>query len=159
MATAHGVRGVLKVEPWCDSPGVLVKQKRVYIVGKDGGYEEHKVLGASISAQYVLLTLEGIVDRDTAIAMKNVILYLHRDDIPVKKGDMLLADMIDLEVKDFDSGRLLGRIKAVEEVPRGLMYVIDTPRGEVLLPSVPEFIKEIDPEKGLIVSPIPGFFD
>lgn len=159
VVTAHGVRGVLKVEPWCDSPTVLTKQKRIFTIGKDGGYEEHKILGASVSAQFVLMTVEGIDDRDKAIAMKNVNLYLHRSDIPVKKGAMLLADMIGLAVIDHASGKLLGTIRAVEEVPRGLMYTIKTEKGDVLLPSVPEFIKEIDPEVGMIVTPIPGFFD
>ena len=34
-----------------------------------------------------------------------------------------------------------------------------TEAGEVLLPAVPEFVKEIDVERGLTVRPIPGFFD
>ena len=94
VCNAHGVRGVLKVEPWCDSPKVLASQKRVFLAKGDGCYEERRVLGASVSGATVLLTVEGIDSRDSAIGYKNEIIYLHRDDVPVKKGAMLVVDFI-----------------------------------------------------------------
>ena len=155
----HGVRGVLKVESWCDTPKVLASQKRVFLADKDGEFEERKVLGASVSGALVLLTLEGIDDRDVAVAMKNTVLYLHRDDIPVKKGQMLLADMIGLPVIDADTGVRYGVISEVGDVPRGLLYTIATERGDIYYPSGKEFIKRIDPEEGMFITPIPGFFE
>lgn len=157
---AHGVRGAIKVEPWCDSPEVLASQKRIFTADREGGYEERAILHASVSGQLVLLTVDGISDRDAAIAARGMTLYLHRDDIPVKEGAMLLDDMIGLPVIDGRDGRVYGEVTAVDEVPRGLMYTVLTPEGrEVLFPSVPEFIKEIDPSRGMIILPIPGFFD
>jgi 16S rRNA processing protein RimM len=155
----HGVRGVLKVESWCDTPKVLASQKRVFIAARNGEYEERKVLGASVSGPSVLLTLEGIDDRDVAVAMKNTVLYLHRDDIPVKRGQMLLADMIGLAVIDADTGVRYGEIKEVTEVPRGLLYTVATDSGDVYYPSGKEFIKKIDPDEGMLITPIPGFFE
>ena len=138
---------------------VLVRAKRVFIATGEGEYGEHKILTASSNGQSVLLSIEGITDRDQAIAMKNTVLYLHRDDIPIEDGAMLLADMIGLPVIDANTGVRYGVITDVTEVPRGLLYTIATDRGEVLFPSVDEFIKEIDPESGMLVTPIPGFFD
>lgn len=138
---------------------VLVRAKRVFIATGEGEYREHKILTASSNGQSVLLSIEGITDRDQAIAMKNTVLYLHRNDIPVEDGAMLLADMIGLPVIDANTGVRYGVITDVTEVPRGLLYTISTDRGEVLFPSVDEFIKEIDPEGGMLVTPIPGFFD
>ena len=155
----HGVRGVLKIEVWCDSPKVLAKQKRIFLAGKDGGYEERKVTSASAAGALVLMSIDGVEDRDVAVAMKNTVIYLHRDDIPVSKGQMLLADMIGLPVIDADTGVQYGTIKEVGDVPRGLLYTIDTPNGDVYYPSGKEFIKEIDEEKGMFITPIPGFFD
>ena len=43
----HGVRGILSVESWCDTPRVLAKQTRVYILGRDGVYVERKIISAS----------------------------------------------------------------------------------------------------------------
>lgn len=159
VCNVHGVRGVLKVEPWCDSPRVLASQKRVFFAKGDGEYEERRVLGASVSGALVLLTIEGIDSRECAIGYKNELIYLHRDDIPLKKGAMLVADMIGLDVIDIDSGVVYGKIVDVGEVPRGLLYTIRTAKGDVYFPSNPEFVKEIDAERGMYIHTIPGFFD
>ena len=159
VCNVHGVRGVLKVDPWCDSPKVLASQKRVFFAKGDGRYEERKVLGASVSGTLVLLTIEGIDSRDLAIGYKNEVIYLHRDDVPLKKGAMLIADMIGLDVIDAESGVVYGKIADVGEVPRGLLYTIRTEKGDVYFPSNPEFVKEIDAERGMFIHTIPGFFD
>lgn len=156
---AHGVRGVLKVESWCDSPKVLASAKRIYLAAREGGYTERRVLSSSVSGPNVLMTVDGISDRDSATAMRDTVVYMHRDDIPLKKGQMFLADMVGLPVIDAHSGLAYGKIKKVEEAARGLLYTVATERGDVLYPSAPELVKEIDPERGMLVTPIPGFFD
>ena len=159
VCAAHGVRGVLKIEPWCDSPKVLAMQKRIFLATGDGEYKETKVLSASVSAGFVLMSLEGVEGRDAAIAMKGTVLYLHRDDIPVPKGEMLLSDMIGLDVIDANTGVKYGVITDITEVPRGLMYTVKTEKGEVLYPSAPALVAGVDSERGLLVTPISGFFD
>ena len=156
---AHGVRGVLKLEPWCDSPKILGGAKRVYLSRMEGEFVERRVLTASVSGDTVLMSIEGVADRDAAIAMRGTVLYMHRDDIPLRPGEMFLADMIGLPVIDAESGRVYGEISRVEEAARGLLYTIKTEEKEVLYPSNPELVKEIDPERGMLITPISGFFD
>ena len=156
---AHGVRGLIKVESWCDSPKILSAQKRVFLAKKDGTYEEAAVESASVSANTVLMKLDAIADRESAQAMKNTILYLHRDDIPLSKGALLLADIIGLDAIDYDSGKILGRVKDITDAVTSRLYVIETAEGdEVLIPDVKEFIKEIKAEEGVYIHTIPGFF-
>lgn len=159
VSGAHGVRGVLKIEPWCDSPRVLATKKRVFLVGRDGEYTEHKVLTASVNGQSVLMSIEGIDTRDAAIAIRGRVIYLHREDIKLRRGEMFLADMIGLPVVDANSGRVYGEIAAVEDVPRGVLYTVKTPKGNVYYPSGEQFIREIDTERGMLITPIEGFFD
>ena len=80
-------------------------------------------------------------------------------DIPVAKGAMLIADMIGLPVYHAESGESLGEIADVSDVAGRRIYTVKTERGEVMLPDVAEFIKEISEEGGMRVLPIPGFFD
>ena len=155
----HGVRGVLKIESWCDSPKILAAQKRVFLAEKDG-FKEASVVSAAVSGQLVLMGLDGYLNRETVQGMKNTVLYLAREDVPLKNGAVLLADIIGLPVKDLASGAILGAVKDITDAPRSRIYVIETPGGkEVLLPDVKEFIKEINTDEGLFVTPIPGFFD
>lgn len=156
---AHGVKGLMKVESWCDSPKILAAQKRVFLAEKDG-FKEVSVVSAAVSGQVVLMGLDGYLNRETVQGMKNTVLYLSREDIPLKKGAVLLADIIGLPVKDLETGSVLGKVKDITDAPRSRIYVVETPNGkEVLLPDVKEFIKEINTEEGVFVTLIPGFFD
>lgn len=159
ICTAHGVHGELKVEHWCDSAKVLTKQKSIYIKERDGSYSERAIKRAGASAQFVIMSLDGVESREDAQAMRGVTLYLHRDQIPVAKGAMLIADMIGLPVYHAETGEKLGEISDVDDTRAGRLYSIKTEGGTVLLPGVPEFIKEISEESGMVVAPIPGFFD
>lgn len=158
VCSAHGVHGALKVEHWCDTPKVLASQKRVFFAEKNGEYKEMRVTASSTGTRFVLLTLEGIDSREAAQAEKNRILYLHRDDIPMKKGTVLIADMIGLPVIDVDTGRVYGELSAVDDGVQGKIYTVRTDKGDVILPGVGDFIKEIDTERGMFVRVIPGFF-
>lgn len=158
VCSAHGVRGAMKIDPWCDSPKVLASQKRVFLAERDGAYKEIKVLSASVAGRCVLMTLEGIDTREAAQAEKNRILYLHRSDIPLKPGAVLIADMIGLPVIDVDTGDTLGELVEVNDGVQGKLYTIKTEKGEVIFPGIPEFVKEIDTERGVFIRIIPGFF-
>ena len=159
VCAAHGVRGLLKVESWCDTPKVLAAQKRVFLAVGGDKYEERRVVSASVMGGIVLMGIEGIASREEAFAYRGRVVYLHREDIPVKRGAALIADMIGLPVIDADTGRVYGELIEVTEAPRGKIYTVKGDTGTVLLPGVPEFIKEIDTERGVFITPIPGFFD
>lgn len=153
----HGIRGLVKLESWCDSLKVLATRKRVYIL-KGGEYLEFPVISASAAANSVIMNI-GIDSRESAQALKGTVLYLHREDIPVPKGAVLISDMIDLPVIDVDTGKVYGTLVEVTDVPQGKLYGIKTGTGMTYLPERPEFVKKIDIDEGIFVKPIPGFFD
>ena len=159
ILTSHGVKGQVKVEHLCDSPKVLTSAKKIYFMERDGSFTERAVKGASVAAQYILMTIEGIDSREEAISYRGKLIYLHRDDIPVKKGAMLIADMIGLPVYHKESGESLGEISDISDVAGRRIYTVKYQGREVLIPDVPEFIKEINEERGMAVLPIPGLFD
>ena len=157
---AHGVRGVMKVESWCDSPKILAAQKRVFLACKEGNYKEAKIESASVSGPIVLMKLCGFDDRELVQGMKNTVLYLAREDIPLREGEILLADIIGLDAIDESTGARLGRVKDITDSVASRLYVIETDEGkEVLIPDIKEFIKEIRDEEGVFIHTIPGFFD
>ncbi len=156
ILSSHGVRGAVKAEHFCDSARVLAMQKRIFFRVKDE-LVERRVLSASVSGNFVIMTLEGVSDRECAIALRGTIFYLHRDDIPLKKGDMLIADIIGLPVFHAESGEPLGEICDVSDTAGRRIYTVKYEGREVLVPGVSEFIKEIS-ESGVRILPIPGLF-
>ena len=159
ICTSHGVRGLVKVEHLCDSPKVLLSVKRIYFKGRDGSFTERAVTSCSVMGQFLLMGIDGISAREEAIAYRGKIFYLNREDIPLAKGAMFIADMIGLPVVHAESGESLGEISEISDIAGRRIYTVKHQGRDVLIPDVPEFIKEISEEGGMRVMPIPGLFD
>lgn len=159
ICTSHGVRGLVKAEHLCDSPSVLLSVKRIYFKERDGSFTERKITSCSAIGQFILMGIEGISSREEAIAYRGRLFYLNREDIPLSEGAMFIADMIGLPVYHAESGESLGEICDVSDVAGRRIYTVKYDGREVLIPDVPQFIKEISEERGMAVLPIPGLFD
>lgn len=158
IINTHGCRGGLKLESWCNTPQELAALKRVYL--SDGnGYVEHKVKSASVFKQFVLMDIDGVEDMDTALALKNKLLYADRADFTLKKGEFFIVDIIGTDVIDADSGRVYGKLTDVINRGASDIYVVDTAVGERMIPVVDEFIVRVEPRHGVFVRTIPGLLD
>ena len=109
--------------------------------------------------QFLLMGIDGLNSREEAIAYRGKLFYLNRDDIPLEEGAMFIADMIGLPVVHAESGDRLGEISDISDVAGRRIYTVKHQGREVLIPDVPEFIKEISEDVGMKVMPIPGLFD
>ena len=158
IINTHGVRGAVKLVSYCNSPSVLAKLKNVYIADGEE-YRKLTVRNASVHGEHVIAMFEEISDIDAAEHYKNSTVYARREDVPKKENEVFLSDVIGLSVIDEKSGRVYGRVSDVEEICGRTIYVIATDTGDVRLPDVREFIREIDIDRGMFVCPIPGFFD
>ncbi|MCQ2413851.1 MAG: ribosome maturation factor RimM [Clostridia bacterium] len=159
VCAPHGVRGLFKTEVWCDSPKVLAKASRVFLAKGEGRYEEHAVTSATVAGNTVLLGIAGISSREEAQAIGGKTLYLDRSDIPVPRGGYFLADLPGLPVTDKNTGKLYGTVREVSDGVATRLLTVKTPSGDVILPLVPAFVAEVDTDRGVFVTPIPGFFD
>ena len=158
IINTHGVKGALKLESWCNSPDELAGLTRVFI-SLPGGMKEYSMLKASVFKQFVIAELEGIDDFDTALSFKNKTLFASREDFVLEEGDYFIADIIGLSVIDANSGVVYGKLKDVINRGASDIYVVDTANGERMMPAVEEFVKEVDPDKGIFIMPIEGMFD
>ena len=159
ILASHGVRGAMRIETWCDSPAVAAALPTLYLADKDGRYIPYRLLTASCHKGGLLATLEGITTPEAVAPLRGVTVYAKRTDLDPHGERVFLAETVGLPVLHAEDGRLLGHVREVDTSRKTTLYVIDTEHGEVLLPAVPEFVKEIDTERGLTVAPISGFFD
>ena len=159
IVTTHGVRGAVKIEPWCDSPRVLASLSTVYFCKQDGTFTPKSLKNISVSGDRVIAYVGDAASMDDAILQKGKTLYAKREDVPLQKGKVFLEDLLGLPVIDADSGRVYGKLREISPSPAANLYVVDTGNGDVLLPDVSEFIKERDAERGIFIRVIPGFFE
>ncbi len=157
IINTHGCYGGLKLESWCDSPDILAKMKRVYIE-RAGEYQEYKVKKASVFKQFVLFELDGICDMDTAIFLKNTVVFADRRDFKLKKGEYFIVDILGCDVIDADSGRVYGTLSDIINRGASDLYVVKTEKGEVMVPVVDEFVDRVEVGKAIYIRPIEGMF-
>lgn len=156
IINTHGVHGNIKLEPWCDSPDVLKTITKVYL---DNGTEFALSDVRIINGGFVLCSLSGITTVEAAVKLKNKILYARREDIPLPEGAHFICDLIGLPVIDARTGTIYGTLADIMQNTVQEIYAVKTESGEtILLPAVPEYVSKIDPEAGIFITPIEGFF-
>jgi len=155
----HGVKGAVKIESWCDAPSVLASLPVLYLADKAGGFLPLTPENASVYKGAALFSFKEVSSADEAIALRGRVVYAKRADLPLSPGQVLRQDLYGLPVVDAGNGTVYGTLSEIRESPAADLLVVETKSGEVLLPDVPAFVKRKDPESGVFVTPIPGFFD
>lgn len=143
IVNTHGIRGEVKIQVWLDSPELLSRFKTVYIDGKPV-----KIRSARVHKGFVIAAPEGVDDINTAMSLKNKIVYIDRADAKLGKGEYFLCDIIGARVVS-ESGELIGILADIFETPASQIYVV---KGETehLIPAVDEFVIKVDAENAVV---------
>jgi 16S rRNA processing protein RimM len=156
IINTHGVRGAVKLDPWCDTPETLKKIKKLYL---ENGTAFDVSNVKMINGGFVVLSLSGVETVEDAVKLKNKILLAKREDIPLAEGAHFICDLIGMPVKDAETGKVYGTLLEVTQPALQELYVVKTENGNtVMVPNVPAFIHHID-EEAIYMTPIGGFFD
>ena len=157
IVSTHGVRGEVRVQPWCDTPEFLCRFKRLFLDG-----EEYRVQSARPHKNVVILKLRGIETPEAAQKLVNKILFAAREDFKLDKGTYLIADLIGLKVVDADDESLVyGELTDVSQTGANDVYHIRFADGKTrYIPAIPQVVRETDPEAGIMkIKPLDGLFD
>lgn len=159
IVSTHGVRGEVRVQPWCDSPDFLCGFPVIYL---QKGSRCIEVERARENKNMVLLKLRGVDTMDDAQALRGQIVYIDREDAPPDEdGVYFIQDLIGLRVVDADTGREWGKLTDVLETGANDVYVLNDAEGcERLIPAIPQVILDTDIDAGIMrIRPLPGLFD
>lgn len=153
----HGVAGLLKVLPWCDSIAFLCDFKKLYL--DDLGENYLTIEKASVHKNVVLIKAEGINSLESAEKLRDSHIYINRKDIKLEKGQYLIQDLIGAQVQD-KSGKVFGKISEINKLPANDVWSIVKEGKTHLFPAVNEFIVDVDLKNStIIINPIEGIFE
>lgn len=157
IVATHGLRGEVKVLPWCDGPEALVPIKTFYL---DGGNTPKRAERCRIQKNMVLLKLEGVDTPEAAQALRGRVLWLDREEDTLEEGQYYIQDLIGLTVEDADTGERYGILRDVTETGANDVYHVAFPDGRVqLVPAIPQVIAKIDIDGGkMLIRPLEGLF-
>lgn len=151
----HGVRGTVRIKAYTESPEDLGAYGPL---SDEAGRRSFRLSVHGLHKGTVLAGIEGVGDREAALALKGIKLYLAREALPeVAEPDTFYhADLIGLAVVD-EAGRDLGKVVAVEDFGAGDVLDLVAPDGrEWMLPFTRDAVPEVDLTGGrLVVSPPP----
>lgn len=157
----HGVKGEVRVLSYAESPSLFSGLDHVHLAAKAGRPVKYRVATARPHKNFVLLTLEGVDDRDRAETLRGAEVCVPASVLPEPdQGEIYLHQIMDLEVR-LPDGRVLGRVRGVQAHGDSEVWSVLTPEGEeILLPAADEFILDLDLEgRGVTVEPPPGLLE
>ena len=146
IVSTHGIRGEVRINPWCNGPEFVKKFKTLY---KDAeGKESFKVVSCRPHKNVAIAKLEGIDTVEMAEKLKNTVLFMKREDAHLPQGEWFISELLGCKVIDFEDENICyGEITDVAETGANDVWYVKTPLGEeVLIPAIPDVVKKCDVE-------------
>ncbi len=146
----QGIRGEVKVRHYTDDPERFHDLETVFLKRGDA-YEAMTVTDSRVQGDDVYLKLEGIDDRNEAEKLRNIQLWVDRENaVELGEDEVFIADI--LGAKAFDTkGNPVGVLKDVL-TPGGVdVFVLKTPRGNLMFPALKEVLLEMNADEGKLV--------
>ena len=153
----HGVRGMVRIQPWSDDGEFLTQFKKFYL---DNGLTKIEMSKITPHGNVVIAAVKGVDSIEEAEKLRERVLYIKRDDAKLPDGRYFISEIIGAQVFDADSDALLGTLADVS--PTGANDVWHIKRGETeyLVPAIPDVIVNVDINNDVIkIRPLKGIFD
>ena len=158
IVNVHGLRGEVKVMPWCDGPDFLCEFDYLYL--DKNGTKELEVQNARVFKNMVIMKLAGIDTVEEAEKLREKVLYLSREDVELDEDTYFIKDLIGIEVSDADTGRVYGVIKDVFQTGANDVYSIKDGEKEYLVPAIADVVITTDIQnKKMTIRPLKGLFE
>lgn len=157
IAAPHGVRGEVIVEIHTDFPQRFVPDARFFVGERKLAMTVERVRPFK---HRLLIKFREISDRTGAERLRGAWIHVPIEEAwPLEEGEYYEYQIIGLEVWT-EEGEYLGEVDHIIYTGANDVYVVQGPRGEVLLPAIDEVIREIDLEGGrMTVHLLPGLLE
>ena len=161
LRRSRGNRGELFIEPTSDDLINLQNAREGELVDDNSGLRHQiRVENFWVYQNKAVIKFEGVNTIEAAKRLTGFRLELPVDALrPLEKDEYYVNDLIGLEVK-LETGRVLGKVDKVIPTGGKDVLMIKGQKGEILMPFVNRFIKQLDLKKQEIVAvPPEGLLD
>lgn len=141
ISTAHGVKGLVKIVPFCEDVNLLNGK----VFTEESGDKTLEISLKNPIGKYFLAEIKGIDTREKAETLK-CSLFVSRETLPEidNEDEFYIEDLIGLTAKDAD-GQVLGIIKTVDNYGAGDLLEIMPQGGQTYyVPFHDDFVTNVD---------------
>lgn len=146
---AHGIRGEIKVQSHTED-NAFFQPGRALQVHREGGTEAtFRATGCRPHKRNILLTLEGVDNRNKAEELIGFDIWIPKTDLPeLEEGTYYWFEMIGLDVYA-ETDEYLGRLESIFPTGSNDVYVVINPHTseEKLIPALRSVVAEVDLER------------
>ncbi|MDH4068795.1 MAG: ribosome maturation factor RimM [Ignavibacteria bacterium] len=158
VVKVFGIKGELVVEPMTSLPERFSDLHEVFVGATDQEVSRQQVESVRVGQKGIRLRFEGCIDRNQAEAFIGSFLFVPESErISLPEGSYFIDDLVGFRVVA-ESGEPLGVLTEVMQLPGQDVYVVESGKGQVMVPAVLEFIRSVDlKERVMVVRLIDGF--
>ncbi len=149
ITTTHGLNGEVKVYPTTDSLDRFKQVKRVILVTPKEKIET-EITEARFFKNLAIVKFAAFDNVDQVKNLHGTDVMIHREDgQKLEPGEYYIADLIGCSVVD-EEGCGVGILKDVLQTGANDVYIVEKEGKEILLPVIPQCIKNVDVENSLV---------
>lgn len=152
VVNTHGLKGELKIESWSDFDDVRYRKGNTVYLETEEGYLPFKVQSFRMHKGNPLVVFQGYGDINLVEKYKGCIVCIAESDRhSLPEGEYYADELTGLRAVDENDAEI-GEVISVEET-RGAqknLRIRMADGKEFLLPDIPMFVLDIDPEEGII---------
>lgn len=140
IASAHGVKGLVKILPYGEDP---------YLIEL---VEDFDITLKNPHGKYFLAEIEGVNSREAVDAIKGTELFIDRDQLPeINEGEYYIEDLVGMKAIN-QAGKDAGQIIAVHNFGAGDLLEIKPPSGDAyLVPFTDEHVPEVGADSVTVI--------
>lgn len=160
VVNAVGLKGEIKVYSYAETADRFEKLEKIF-VGTENENKMYLITNVRYKGDMVILTLDGVADRNASEALKGLMVFMDEDDLEeLPEGVYYIKDLIGMKVIS-DTGEELGILKNINTgTPQRIYEVARSGKADILIPGVDEFILDTDLQNKVItVKVIEGLYE
>ena len=144
IAAAHGLRGLVKIQPFTEYVDSLLDYESWWIGHEHGPWRKVEVRQCEAHDKTLVAQLPDCPDRTAAEKLKGLLIAVPRSSLPERSGDEYYwSDLIGLAVVN-EASVPLGTVTNLLETGANEVLSVQGDGGEILIPFVASVIKQVD---------------
>lgn len=154
----HGLKGEVRIDPWCDGPEFLTKFPCLY----DKNGTAHTVRSGKVHKNVAIIGFADVKTVEEAEKLRGMVVYINKEDAKLPEGVYFVQDLIGLEAVDAADGTRYGVLTDVIQTGANDVYQITKDGKDYLIPKIPEVVTSVDIEGGRVLintGIVGGLFD
>ncbi len=142
----QGIGGEVKIKPHTQNLKNLLKNTVFYFFEKDD-YVQKAILSVREYDQFLYIHFADVTSRNAAESLRGKEIYIHRSQgAPLKDEEHYIVDLVGCSVLNSKKEKI-GELVDVLQPGGTDVYVVKTPKGNIMFPALLKLIPEVNIEE------------